>query len=162
MSETFIKHDKGKPKISLVPAEAIEAIAEILTLGCGEYGKDNWKKCDDWSRIYDAAQRHLLAYSKGELIDPKWGKPHLYHALCNLAMLVWAQSNPTGEAARAQFMNDVMNRLSQADEELHEQKLREDEDKARAHNMARAAKLQAMLDSGQLLIPGEVREEEHF
>lgn len=94
LSTIFTKHDSGKPRVELVPPEAVLAIASAFTMGAIKYERDNWKKCDDWSRIYGAMQRHLLAYSRGELTDKESGLPHLHHAICNLAMLIWAAENP--------------------------------------------------------------------
>ncbi len=87
---SFIKNDKDKPDISLVPSEAIIAIAKVMEHGKKKYGKDNWEQCDkdNLYRYYNAAIRHLLAYNDGELIDNDSNKPHLWHALCNVAFLV--------------------------------------------------------------------------
>lgn len=82
------KHDNGKLPMSLVPPEAIEALAEVLLFGAEKYGDRNWESGIEWSRLYDAAQRHLTAYLKGERLDPESGKSHLKHALANLAFLV--------------------------------------------------------------------------
>ena len=91
-ADKFTKHDGGKPRVELVPPEAILAIARAYTMGAPKYGRDNWKQCEDWSRIYGALQRHLLAWSSGELADKESGLSHLDHAICNLAMLCWADS----------------------------------------------------------------------
>jgi hypothetical protein len=90
-SATFIKNDNGKPRIELVPSAAIVGMARGFTLGATKYEVDNWKLCQDWGRIYGAAQRHLLAYISGQLIDADSGERNLDLALCNLAMLAWKE-----------------------------------------------------------------------
>lgn len=89
--QTFIKNDKGKPRIELVPSAAIVGMARGFTLGATKYAVDNWKLCEDWGRIYGAAQRHLLAYNSGQIIDADSGERNLDLALCNLAMLAWKE-----------------------------------------------------------------------
>ena len=37
--------------------------------------------------------RHLIAWRKGELIDPESKLPHLAHAGCNLIFLNWQDNN---------------------------------------------------------------------
>ena len=82
------KFDGGKLRISLVPPELIEAVAQIREYGCKKYGEsDSWKKVEP-QRYKDALYRHLLADAKGEEIDEESGLPHLFHAACNIAFLI--------------------------------------------------------------------------
>ena len=82
-----IKYDTGKLRLDLIPPEMHEALGKVLTFGAGKYGDRNWEAGIDEGRLYAAAQRHLLAHRKGELLDPESGLPHLYHAFCNLGMM---------------------------------------------------------------------------
>lgn len=88
---TAKKYDGGKPDVSLVCPEFILGTADILTFGAQKYGKRNYLESkgdqDYYDRLYAALQRHLLAYAAGELLDEESGKPHLFHAAANLAML---------------------------------------------------------------------------
>jgi hypothetical protein len=81
------KYDSGKPQLSLVPVEALEAIASAMAYGAAKYGKNNYKLGHKWSRCLDAALRHLYALAHGEEIDPESGNTHLSHALASLSML---------------------------------------------------------------------------
>lgn len=81
------KHDKGKPQITLVPRAAIEGAAQALMFGAGKYGRDNYKKGFEQTRLLDAAMRHLIAYTDGEDLDPESGLSHLDHALASVSML---------------------------------------------------------------------------
>jgi len=82
------KSDVGKPRLSLVPTEAIRAIAAIREYGNAKYGDpDNWKQVER-QRYIDALFRHLLA----EIDDPggvdaESGLPHVWHMACNAAFL---------------------------------------------------------------------------
>ena len=87
--QTGHKEDAGKPAHSLVPVEALEAMATVQLYGANKYGRDNWRGGMPHTRLYDACQRHLQAWLSGEDCDPESGKPHLWHALTTLGMLVW-------------------------------------------------------------------------
>lgn len=41
-----LKHDGGKLRLSIVPAEAIEAIGAVMTHGAEKYGKDTYKQVE--------------------------------------------------------------------------------------------------------------------
>lgn len=88
----FIKADKKKPRFSLIPVAAIDAMTSVLEFGAEKYDADNWKKCEDPTRYFDAAMRHMLAHRRGEFTDPESGLSHFAHALCNLAFLVHFES----------------------------------------------------------------------
>ena len=83
-----IKHDTGKLRLDLVTPEMHRALGEVLTFGAGKYGDRNWELGFEPGRLYAAAQRHLLAWREGEERDPESGLPHVYHAFCNMGMLV--------------------------------------------------------------------------
>lgn len=83
-----LKYDSGKLPLHLVPPEAIEGLAEVLSFGAQKYGERNWEEGIKWSRVFSAAQRHMTTYLKGERLDPESKKSHLKHALANLAFLV--------------------------------------------------------------------------
>ena len=53
-----------------------------------EYGRNNWKKGMEWSRLIDAGQRHLLAILNGELVDKDSGNTHLAHFFGSAHMLL--------------------------------------------------------------------------
>lgn len=87
-----VKHDQGKPRMSLVPPRALREVAEVLTLGAAKYEPENWRKVldgpDGPSRYLDAALRHINAYQIGFREDEESGRNHLAHAVCCLLFLV--------------------------------------------------------------------------
>lgn len=95
-----VKFDQGKRRVDLVPTEAINALADVLTAGAVKYGEHNWRHGMDWSRVYGAAQRHMLAFWGGDDIDEESGMPHLWHALTNMAFLVSYQALSVGRDDR--------------------------------------------------------------
>ncbi len=103
------KNDKGKVRLGLVPSTLIWAVGFILTRGARTYGDHNWRKGLDYTRVYDALQRHLNDWWEGDPLDRdlekcklckrkntddsiecpdhSW-KSHLWHAGCELAFLM--------------------------------------------------------------------------
>lgn len=102
MTPGGVKHDVGKPKMDLLPGEALEQIAEVFTFGSKKYGRFNWRKGLLWSDVYSALQRHLSEWNKGNDLDVKEdcegcqqgkcgthsGFNHLANAGCNLLFLL--------------------------------------------------------------------------
>lgn len=82
------KFDQGKPRVDLLPPDALLAVAQVLTFGAEKYGARNWEKGIAYGRLFAAAQRHLLAWQGGEENDPETGLPHLSHAACCVMMLL--------------------------------------------------------------------------
>ena len=83
----FVKHDTGKPMLSLIEPDYVFGIAEVLTMGANKYSKGNWKNCEDTDRYKDAMLRHMYQYLNGEKNDTESGLSHLYHISCNAMFL---------------------------------------------------------------------------
>lgn len=81
------KHDNGKPRTDLMAPDALIGMARVLTLGSAKYHDRNWEKGLDYSRVYGAALRHLLAWWGSEDDDPETGENHIHHAACCLHFL---------------------------------------------------------------------------
>jgi hypothetical protein len=82
------KFDNGKADLSLVPLSALEVEAQGFSFGAEKYGRWNYTKGLEASRLIAAAMRHIAAWNQGEDRDPESGVSHLGHARCNLAMLL--------------------------------------------------------------------------
>jgi hypothetical protein len=95
-----IKHDKGKTPLSILTKESLKAEADALGYGANKYGKDNYKKGMEWSRVIDACMRHLVAFNSKEDIDNESGLSHLAHAKANLAILIYYTENKIGKDDR--------------------------------------------------------------
>ena len=94
ISETgSLRYNKGKSQIHQVPYEAIEGIAKVMEYGEKKYGKYNWTKGNNLSVPFDSAMRHLWAFWNGENFDKESGENHLYHALANIAMIIYYHKN---------------------------------------------------------------------
>lgn len=83
-----VKLDADKPPMSLLDRHALEAIAGVLAFGARKYSAHNWRKGIEYSRLLDAAIRHLYAFSDGEDVDPESGLSHVAHAGCCVMFLL--------------------------------------------------------------------------
>lgn len=83
------KFDEGKIMVDLLPSEALLEVAKVMTFGAKKYGKHNWRKGIEWSRVYAAAQRHMMQWNSGETYDEETGLSHLAHACVNLLFLLY-------------------------------------------------------------------------
>lgn len=111
MHKGGVKHDKGKPRINLVPIKPIIEVAEVLTSGAEEYGDHNWRQGIAFSRLYAAIQRHLLAFWLGEDVDRKSGHRALAHACTDIMMLMemdpeWDDRYPKPDKLRISETDD--------------------------------------------------------
>ena len=82
------KFDGDKSEYGLLPPYALEETVKVLTFGAQKYERNNWIHVQDGKRRYfDALQRHVWAWKKGEVNDPESGLHHLAHAMCCLMFL---------------------------------------------------------------------------
>jgi hypothetical protein len=89
----FTKSDADKVRWRFLPLSVIRDVASVLDFGATKYGDDNWKRCDDWNRYYDALMRHIYEWRSGVQQDEDTGKHPLIHAICCLIFLAWKETN---------------------------------------------------------------------
>lgn len=95
-----VKHDKDKPPLGLISRTALEEEARVMAYGVEKYGTHNWRSGMDFSRLTDAALRHVYAFIDGEDVDAETGLSHLAHARCCLAFLLEYQGRHIGKDDR--------------------------------------------------------------
>lgn len=91
--------EKGvKPqRHSLLPKHGLDVIAEVFGFGAAKYADHNWRRKYEWSKSYDALQRHLTAWWDGEDVDPESGLSHLGHAGFHILVLAtWERLDGQG------------------------------------------------------------------
>lgn len=81
------RFNSGKLRYDLVPVHAQEEYVSVLTAGAAKYGDSNWRLGLDWMSVMASLERHLMAWKKGEDLDPETGLPHTAHIMCNAAFL---------------------------------------------------------------------------
>ena len=82
------KFDQEKPRLDLLASKALLEMSKLMTKGADKYGSQNWRQGLEWSRVFAAVQRHLLAWNDGETDDPETGINHLAHAGCGIMFLL--------------------------------------------------------------------------
>ena len=97
-----VKHDQGKPRLGLIPTEAMLAAGRALTYGVDKYSDYNYKNGEglDWNRYYDALLRHLFAWIGGEENDKESKLSHLDHVMACSSMLADAVNSNIGKDTR--------------------------------------------------------------
>jgi len=84
-----IKFDSGKPEYALIPPFGLDQVVQVLTYGAKKYAPENWRYVEDGPRRYfDAAQRHMWAIARNEILDPETNLPHAAHAIASLLFLL--------------------------------------------------------------------------
>lgn len=97
--EEGMKNDflDDKPRWDLLPLKEIADLVDVYTAGAKKYAPNNWQKLADGYNRYKAAMfRHLLAYEKGERIDPDTKCMHLAQVAWNAIAMLWMDKNGKG------------------------------------------------------------------
>lgn len=82
---------RTKAQIHLIPPPALVEMAKVMDEGARKYGAYNWREASVAATVYvSAAQRHLLAFLDGEMMDPDGpgNTLHLAHAAACCAILL--------------------------------------------------------------------------
>lgn len=97
------KYDGDKIQVELFPWNAFIETSIVLSLGATVYDPGNWKsgKGFKYSRLIGAMLRHIIAVALGQDKDPKSGRHHLGHVICEAAFLYETQLAGKGEDDRA-------------------------------------------------------------
>lgn len=92
--DSAIKNDGDKARFSLIPQSALYEVARSFTHGAKKYGKFNYSKGMEYTRLTDAAFRHLNKALRGDDIDADSKEDKLYHlanAAASILMLLDSQ-----------------------------------------------------------------------
>ena len=88
-----IKHDSDKPRFDLIPADALEEVAKVYTVGAKEYGDRNWELGLNYGRLFRAMMSHSWAWWGGERDDSKNKLHHLTSVVFNALALLHYELN---------------------------------------------------------------------
>jgi hypothetical protein len=136
-----VKHDQQKIRWDLVPYDAVNEIAKVLTFGAAKYEARNWEKGMDWSRAFGALQRHLTRWFHGQDKDKETKLTHLANAGCCLFFLLAWELRQVGNDDRpkldpkllehmdsTEFMQNVFELLKQTAQQQVEETEEEQDD----------------------------------
>lgn len=77
------KADLGKPRMELLPLEAICEVAKVMTFGANKYTDGGWRHVPDGIRRYEGAMLRHLMQEEFEEIDDETGELHAAAVACN-------------------------------------------------------------------------------
>lgn len=83
-----MKNDAGKARFSLLPVRPLFDAIDVLETGSKRYGDHNWEKGFPWLDLFNATQRHLMAWRSGEDLASDSQQNHLAHAMVNIMFLL--------------------------------------------------------------------------
>jgi hypothetical protein len=106
-----IKHDKKKIRWDLVPYDAVNEIAKILTFGAEKYSARNWENGMEWSRAFGALQRHMTRWFHGQDKDKETQLTHLANAGCCLFFLLAWELRGVGVDDRPKLDPEVLEHM---------------------------------------------------
>lgn len=79
-----------KPRYSLLPYAQLEEVVKVLTYGAKKYSDSGWKELETGlDQFFSTTMEYLIAWKKGEKLNPKSELPYLAHAACNILFLMW-------------------------------------------------------------------------
>ncbi len=86
----------GKGMPSLIPPDALRAVAKRFEDGATKYGRDNWKKGIPLSRYVDSLYRHLWSYMEG-CTEEDHGGAIIWNAMCLVQTREWIEKGKLPE-----------------------------------------------------------------
>lgn len=134
------KFDQSKVPLDLIPSDAEEEIGKVLLAGEEKYGRANWAKGIELSRLIAAAKRHINQFNKGEDFDDETKTLHLANAAVNLMFAIWMYKNRPDLDDRWEVL--LKRDKDKSDAELLEQIKKDiDRENNNFHNVERPVKI---------------------
>jgi hypothetical protein len=83
MHESGAKGDAGKPRMDLLPMEALVEVAKVMTYGAEKYTENGWRAVPEGDKRYKAALLRHMAKEEQEEYDSDTNLSHIAHEACN-------------------------------------------------------------------------------
>jgi hypothetical protein len=106
-----IKYDECKPRWDLLPFDALNEIAKVMTYGAIKYEPRNWERGMSWNRVFASMQRHLSTWFHGNNIDDESKMSHLAHAACCMLYLLAFEVRAEGIDDRPKLNDTAINNM---------------------------------------------------
>lgn len=78
-----LRFNAGKPRVDLLPPDAIMGLANLMTVNELKYPDRNWERGMPLSDVLASLERHTLALKAGEDVDPTDGQLHALKIMWN-------------------------------------------------------------------------------
>lgn len=99
-----LHNDAGKVRWDLLPYDALNAVAEVMTYGQKKYPhpERNWELGINYSQIFASGIRHSWKWFMAKVTgqngrDEESGLPHIAHAVTNFLFLLTYETRGMGE-----------------------------------------------------------------
>ena len=102
------RFDEGKVRHDLVPAWALDKLAEVYTYGAQKYDDNNWLKGMKWSKVQGPLERHYNKWKRGHIKDDESNCYHLAMVAWNAIALMMYQENGLGTDDRCPITLDML------------------------------------------------------
>jgi hypothetical protein len=83
-----LRHDQGKLRVDLLPADALQEVARVMTYGAHKYAERNWERGMPWSKVAGPLDRHWLDFKLGRRVDRETKLRTMAHVACNALFLL--------------------------------------------------------------------------
>ena len=98
MEHKGLRYNEGKLRQDLLPAYAIDRVAEVLSKGSIKYSPRNWENGMSWTSVVASLKRHLSAFEQGEDFDNETKLLHIAHVATNALFLTqYTKTYPMGD-----------------------------------------------------------------
>jgi hypothetical protein len=98
LNKVLARFNEGKLEWTLMNADAMAPMIQVLMYGCKKYERNNWMKASPKRlSLMDSLQRHALKIIAGESIDPESGLPHIGHLMCNAMFYSYWEQKTNGQ-----------------------------------------------------------------
>lgn len=98
------RKDEGKPRVDLIPPDALLELGAVYAYGSKKYFERNWERGMPWSKMVGPLFRHLLRFMAGEERDAESGYLHIAHVAWNALGLLAYTLRGIGEDDRQKLM----------------------------------------------------------
>lgn len=102
------RFDEGKNRHDLIPAWAIDKLAEVYTYGASKYDDNNWWKGMKWWKVQGPLERHYNRWKRGSIKDDESNCYHLAMVAWNAIALMCYQEWSLGEDTRVPLDMDML------------------------------------------------------
>lgn len=97
-NEIIGRFNQGKPQWTLMNADAMLPMINVLSYGASKYDRNNWAKaCPKRLDLMDSLMRHSMKIIAGESVDPESGLPHIGHLMCNAMFYSYWEQKTNGK-----------------------------------------------------------------
>ena len=95
-----LRFDAGKPRVDLLPPDALLELGKVYEYGAKKYAERNWEEGMKWSKVLGPLLRHLFEWMLRIERDEESGQRHIAHVAWNALALLTYELRRVGEDDR--------------------------------------------------------------